>query len=183
MANDYSELIQFLGKKFERIDEQFEEIRNTFTRKEDLKAFATKDDLEAFATKDDLKAFATKDDLEAFATKDDLKAFATKDDLEAFATKDDLKAFATKDDLEAFATKDDLKAQADDYVHQNKIIAEDLQHKMDLLIEGFRFHDEKNERDKADVKESIDRLDRENLHMNAELFSHDKRIKALEEGK
>lgn len=82
-----------------------------------------------------------------------------------------------------FATKDELKAQAEDYLHQNKIIAENLEHRMDVLAEGFRMNGEQNERDKAEILGAIAKLERDNLHIHAELYDLNNRVKTLEKGR
>jgi len=57
MNKDFSELIQHLDEKFNKVDQRFDKIEKDFATKEDLKKFATKEDL-----KNAVANLSTKDD-------------------------------------------------------------------------------------------------------------------------
>lgn len=81
------------------------------------------------------------------ATKDDIKNMATKDDIKAIraemATKDDIKALR----VEAAETKEEL-------MRHMGVLYENMQHKLDVVIEGFQANLEADERLKKDIHDT-----------------------------
>jgi hypothetical protein len=160
--NDYKELVEFLGKQFEGI---YDRLDNT----------ASKDDLAKMATKDDLAKMATKDDLAKMASKDDLAKMATKDDLAKMATKDDLAKMATKDEMRA-----EIAAAKEEVMRHTGVLIEDVQHKLDLLVEGRMATHEKIERDKEENEREHGRLEKRTLINTADISVLDQRVGRLE---
>lgn len=77
------------------------------------------------------------------ATKEDLTKMATKDDIKNMATKDDIKAIRA----EVAETKEELKR------HMG-VLYENMQHKLDVVIEGFQANLEADERLKKDIHDT-----------------------------
>ncbi|MBI5694765.1 MAG: hypothetical protein HZC51_03340 [Nitrospirae bacterium] len=128
--NEYKNLMEYFGKQFDRIDEQFAEMRRDFANKDDLKK--------------------------------------------------ELENFATKDDLKSFATKDDLDRGLDDVKRHNEILIEDVKHGIQAIVDGQRMHDEKQDRDNAEIADRFARLDKFDMHLMSDIDDHEMRIKALE---
>lgn len=120
MNDDFKELIDFLGKKFENIDKKFDKIDEQFAEIN--------------------------------------------------------KNFAAKDDLSNFATKDDLQ----DMARQNGILHEDTKHKLDLVIEALQMHADSNDRDMTVIRETIVRLERNDILLHADIDKLFMRVGALE---
>ena len=103
------------------------------------------------ANKNDLKGMATKDDIRNMATKDDIKAIRAE-----MATKDDIKAVRA----EMAETKEELKR------HMG-VLYENMQHKLDIAIEGFQSLTERDERLKKEIDETDKKIGQVSLNLSA----------------
>ena len=94
------------------------------------------------------------------ANKNDLKGMATKDDIKAIraemATKDDIKAVRA----EMAETKEELKR------HMG-VLYENMQHKLDVAIEGFQSLTERDERLKKEIDETDKKIGQVSLNLSA----------------
>lgn len=90
------------------------------------------------------------------ATKDDLKGMATKDDIRNMATKDDIKAIRA----EMADTKEELQR------HMG-VLYENMQHKLDVVIEGFQSLTERDERLKKEIDETDKKIGQVSLSLSA----------------
>src|SRR3990172_10299326 len=167
----------------EYLELQFKSLRSEMANKNDLKGMATKDDIRNMATKDDIRNMATKDDIRNMATKDDIKNMATKDDIRNMATKDDIKNMTTKDDIRNMATKDDIKNMAtkddikavkaemtetkEELKRHMGVLYENMQHKLDIAIEGFQSLTERDERLKKEIDETDKKIGQVSLNLSA----------------
>ena len=140
----------------EYLELQFKSLRSEMANKNDLKGMTTKDDIRNMATKDDIRNMATKDDIKNMATKDDIKNMATKDDIKNMATKDDIKAVKA----EMTETKEELKR------HMG-VLYENMQHKLDIAIEGFQSLTERDERLKKEIDETDKKIGQVSLNLSA----------------
>jgi len=73
-----------------------------------------------------------------------------------------------------------IDEQFEDMSRHNAILHEDTHHKLDLVIEGLKMHEEKNERDKETQSVSVAQLERNSLSLKADIDEHERRIKVLE---
>jgi len=126
MNDDYKELIDFLGKKFENIDKSFENIDGKFENID--------------------------------------KKF---ENIDGKFENIDGRFDAIERRLDNTATKDDMK----DVTHQNKILYEEVQHRLELLAEGFNMHNEKNGLDKTEILDAITRLEKNSMLLQADILS------------
>src|SRR3972149_11550487 len=149
----------------EYLELQFKSLRSEMANKNALKGMTTKDDIRNMATKDDIRNMATKDDIRNMATKDDIKNMATKDDIKNMATKDDIKNMATKDDIKA--VKAEMTETKEELKRHMGVLYENMQHKLDIAIEGFQSLTERDERLKKEIDETDKKIGQVSLNLSA----------------
>jgi hypothetical protein len=155
--------------------------------KDDVKSLHNRlDEMAArMATKDDLNNFAAKYDIANMATKDHLKNFVTKDDIANMATKDDLKNFVAKDDLADVVSmisdvRNDMVSINEDTRRYMGILNEETNHKIDLVLEGFKLFNEHMGRYEASNDGEHAKLDRQDMFVKSDVAGLTKRVEKLE---